>query len=119
MKFSAHVWYRRSQIKRQGDPPSYAAVSTILAEIERELDRAGMRPVELKCENWPSGTFPGEHATHLLARITIEAEPGTPTRSLRSWFEWQHPRWVAGGALPLLESVSMPLLGAPHAEASP
>jgi hypothetical protein len=102
-RFSAHVWYARRGQHRDHDVPNFPAVLAMLADIERQLACIGARPVAVDCEYWPKGVCGGDHAGDQLARIMIEAEPGEATRPLRSWFQWQHPRWREGGALPFID----------------
>lgn len=101
--FSAHVWYARRGHCRDHDMPNFSMVLAMLADIERQLAAVGGQPIAVVCEYWPKGICGGDHAGEQLARITIEAEPGDPTRPLRSWFQWQHPRWHEGRALPFIE----------------
>jgi hypothetical protein len=98
---SAHIWYARRGSHRDHDVPNLPMVLIMLAEIERQLACLSAKPVQIvDCEYWPKDIGGSAHAGDQLARITIEAEPGEPTRPLRSWFQWQHPRWREGDPVP-------------------
>lgn len=89
-KFTARAWFERRTRTAQ---PSYEAILTMLGEIERQLRDLGMAPVALSVITFPPGTFIGAHADKHLAVMSIDAEPGELTRSLKCWYAWQHARW--------------------------
>lgn len=95
MRISTYVEYRRNGLSHanEAQPPN-AALAILLRELDGELTRGGLRLVELDCRTVLQGAKKGAHC--YLARITLTCEPGTPSRSLTSWYQWQHPVWRIG-----------------------
>lgn len=107
MAFQAHCFFRSNPwTSGQGGAPPYAAVVLLLETIERSLQRAGMKPVNLCCEAWRVPDRPD--GMDQLALISIDGEPGEIHAPLRSWYQWQHPRWDYSRApRPALEPIAV------------
>lgn len=89
----AIAWYSNHS-GHQSALPQRAVVKHMLADIEARLKARKCRPVSLSCQRWPADAFHELYDEDYLASITVEIEPGQLTRSLASWFQWQHPQWV-------------------------
>ena len=91
--------------------PPYEAIALLLADLDHMLAVRRLQPVALTCEAWPVPDRPD--GMNVLAMITIGAVPGASGRSLRAWYQWQHPRWEwARRPLPVIEhDAGVELLG--------
>lgn len=84
--------------------PPRRALKSMLAELEQQIVDLGYFPTGVACRSWLEGTG-------AVARISLVAWPGDMTRSLASWYEWQHPRWnwivppTAVGIAPALATI--------------
>jgi hypothetical protein len=78
----------------RGPAPPRRALLAMLENLAGVLRARGEHPLAMKVESWrrPNYVAPDGH-NDFLARITIQSAPGLDTRSLASWFQWQHPRW--------------------------
>lgn len=100
--YTTHSWYKHHGAGIR-PIPQYGKVKDMLAKLEEDLAASGSRPVELRCECWEVDR--GDY----LAVIKVTAEPGQPTRSLPSWFQWRHPRWLwSTTPLPFIEHEHQP-----------
>jgi hypothetical protein len=73
--------------------PPYGTLAAMLAQLADALADTGHKPVAVdRTEAWPLGED-NTQATRMLVRLRIQCEPGEGTRSLASWFQWQHPGW--------------------------
>lgn len=87
--------------QKTGSPvPPRRVVTAMVAELARELAAIGARPVDVLCNAF----FDGVSAN--IAAITLAVEPGDMPRSVASWFEWQHPRWVFVETPPAIEGAA-------------
>lgn len=83
-----------------GATPPRPALRGMLDDLDRQLRLAGLAPVSLVCRSW----LEGEKA---IAWITLAVESGEPSRTLSSWYEWQHPvwQWIKPPAALIVETV--------------
>lgn len=109
MIIRAFGWYHVARGADRPFPPPTAA-KLMVAEIAAQVDGTILRPVSLACLAWPPAAFEKCRHDH-LACIAITFEPGEMTRSLGSWFQWQHPRWGwAQAPAPMIEHVAAPAM---------
>ncbi|MBI1202568.1 MAG: hypothetical protein GC182_08660 [Rhodopseudomonas sp.] len=83
-----------SSTRSTGPAPAGAALDAMLGELTQRLCWQQLTATAIACESWqrPQG-LTGLSGCDFLARMTVTAVPGLPTRSFRSWFQWRHVQW--------------------------